>query len=112
MASVADSGPAPNGSTESTLLQPCLTGSIEARKTNFSKDAVLAARSAYWNLIQSTKTPEFYGFAKNLLGQDAIAREKGRATAIQYLPDSRTSQTVFPTSQSLQEYLASASNNE
>jgi hypothetical protein len=48
----------------------------EALEADSSKDAVLAARIAYWNLIQSTKTPEFYGFTKNLWGQDAISCEK------------------------------------
>lgn len=89
-----------------------MTGSIEALETDSTKDAVLAARIAYWNLIQSTKTPDFYGFTENLRGQDAISCEKGRVAAIQFLPDGRTLQTIFPTSQSLQEYLASASNDE
>jgi hypothetical protein len=45
-------------------------------------------------------------------GQDAISCEKGRVAAIQFFSDGRTLQTIFPTSQSLQEYLVSASNDE
>ena len=112
MASSAESHPASNTSTESTLVQSCLAGSIEASQTSSSNSVPFSARSAYWTLIQNTQTPGFSEFAKNLREQDATTREKGRAAAIQYFPNGRTSRTTFSTSQSLEEYLTSALNYE
>jgi hypothetical protein len=63
------------------------------------------SRSAYWALIQNTKTLEFSGFAKNLREQAGDALQKGRAAVLQFLPDGQTSLQTFLNSVSLQEYL-------
>jgi hypothetical protein len=93
--------------------RPTLTllGSVESQNAiqGGSDDCVTsAAARAYWGLIQSATTLEFSSFAETLQKQDTVAREKGRALAIQFLADGKTVQTSFPSSQALQQYLAPA----
>jgi hypothetical protein len=112
MAYAAELLPKSRESSQPTVTQPGLIESLNAIQEDSNDCVADTARRAYWDLIQNTTTLRFSGFANTLQKQDAAAREKCRAVAIQFLADGRTTKTSFPSSQALQQYLAPSADSD